>query len=444
MITFSALCILVGLVCIAESAHCSSTVPIHGSENDYEVLDLTNVDDSDHVKLVSKVKNGKLYQVTIPNSNGTSVSSYYLTHLYGTPYEMGYAQGELLGPQINQFIDDTWEYFKSQIGGALPKYFPPWLSNFIETLGLDAALDFTELAVYDFIDSDIFEEIQGISDASGLEYHKIMKVHMIAGLTQGKCSMFGMWGQALAPEYRNSLLQLRALDWDMDGPFRDHSALTVYHPTDGTNAFINIGMVGFVGSLTGISSAQMGISEIGVSFPDKVSFGSESRIGIPFIFLLRDILKFDSTVDDSINRLSNAKRTCDLILGVGDGKSNEFRGFAYSSSELHVFDDKNMLPLNDTWHPRIPSTVYWGMDWICPAFNAVLSEQLLQYHGKITPEIAIKYVTSIEMSGDNHIAFYDLTGMKFYVSFAAYAPPLMLFSLNNSFNTTERSLQKSP
>jgi hypothetical protein len=37
-------------------------------------------------------------------------------------------------------------------------------------------------------------------------------------------------------------------------------------------------------------------------------------------YLLRDILQFDNTLNDSINRITNAHRTCDLILGVGDGK----------------------------------------------------------------------------------------------------------------------------
>jgi hypothetical protein len=35
---------------------------------------------------------------------------------------------------------------------------------------------------------------------------------------------------------------------------------------------------------------------------------------------LRDILRYDYTIDDSITRMDDAKRTCDLILGVGDGK----------------------------------------------------------------------------------------------------------------------------
>lgn len=40
-----------------------------------------------------------------------------------------------------------------------------------------------------------------------------------------------------------------------------------------------------------MSDQQLGISEIGVSYPDA-SFGSQSRIGVPFIFVLRDILQF--------------------------------------------------------------------------------------------------------------------------------------------------------
>ncbi len=43
---------------------------------------------------------------------------------------------------------------------------------------------------------------------------------------------------------------------------------------------------------------------------------------------------------DAISRMVNTRRTCDLILGVGDGKLPEFRGFAYSYSDLIVMDDQ--------------------------------------------------------------------------------------------------------
>ena len=74
-------------------------------------------------------------------------------------------------------------------------------------------------------------------------------------------------------------------------------------------------MIAFIGGLTGLSQTQLAISEIGVAYPDD-TFGSESRIGIPFIYLLRDILQFDVTIDDAISRISEEKRTC------GNAKKN--------------------------------------------------------------------------------------------------------------------------
>src|SRR5690349_4659459 len=101
----------------------------------------------------------------------------------------------------------------------------------------------------------------------------------------------------------------------------------------------------------------MAISEIGVTYPDD-TFGHESRVGVAFTFLLRDILQFDLTLDDSINRITSAIRTCSLILGVGDGKLKEFRSFQYSSSDANVIDDVNLIPKNDTWHAPIKNVVY--------------------------------------------------------------------------------------
>jgi hypothetical protein len=42
---------------------------------------------------------------------------------------------------------------------------------------------------------------------------------MIGELTKGGCSMYGAWGDAVA-NTDSQLMQLRALDWDVDGPFK--------------------------------------------------------------------------------------------------------------------------------------------------------------------------------------------------------------------------------
>ena len=37
-------------------------------------------------------------------------------------------------------------------------------------------------------------------------------------------------------------------------------------------------------------------------------------------YLLRDILQFEGSLHGAMSRIASARRTCDLILGVGDGK----------------------------------------------------------------------------------------------------------------------------
>lgn len=82
---------------------------------------------------------------------------------------------------------------------------------------------------------------------------------------------------------------------------------------------------------------------------------------------MRDILQFDNTFDDAKNRITNAHRTCDLILGVGDGKSSKFNSVQYSYSVANFMDDTNQRPVAD-WHPKIENVVYHGMDWLCPGY----------------------------------------------------------------------------
>lgn len=334
---------------------------------------------------------------------------------------MGVAQGQLYGAKVKGFIDEVWEYLKGQVSEALPGTFPDWLKTMISQYSLEVALDMTESWTREYTGDYIYQELKGLSDGCGVDYQKLVRVHMLAGLTQGKCSMIGGWGSSVASgNSAGRLIQSRTLDWDMDGPFRDFSAITVYHPTEnGSNghSFVNVGIMGFLGGLTGMSETQLGISEIGVSYPDH-TFGNESRMGVPFIFLLRDILQFDATIDDAINRMINHRRTCNLILGVGDGKLGIFRAFQYSNSVLRIQNDLNQMP-NEPWHPRIKDMVYYGMDWVCPSYNKVLAEQLQKTHGHFSPEVGITHVTPVERSGNNHAAYYDLTGMELYVAFAA-------------------------
>ena len=113
-----------------------------------------------------------------------------------------------------------------------------------------------------------------------------------------------------------------------------------------------------------MSSERVAISEISMSFLDP-TFGKESRVGVPFTFLLRDIIQFDPSLSAGLDHISNAPQTCDLSLGVGNGKVDTsardvapFQGIQYSHSVVKFYNDTTMRPQNDSWHPRIKQMVY--------------------------------------------------------------------------------------
>lgn len=94
----------------------------------------------------------------------------------------------------------------------------------------------------------------------------------------------------------------------------------------------------------------------------------------------------------------------------------------------NFFTDTDMMPLNDTWHPRMHNIVYYGvfgclkgivafdctylrflfdvacvvigMDWLCPPYNKELHKRLQHYYGNITAENTIRGITPIVQTGD--------------------------------------------
>jgi len=56
---------------------------------------------------------------------------------------------------------------------------------------------------------------------------------------------------------------------------------------------------------------------------------------------------------------------------------------------------------------------------LCPAYNQVLSQQLLEYHGSLTAQDAIRDVMAIVQTGDLRVYVADLTSMHLYYAHAA-------------------------
>jgi isopenicillin-N N-acyltransferase-like protein len=406
--TIASLTILLLFTSIVAAVGCNTKENITGPPN------LHPIDTSAPV-FVNRVPNGELYNV------GTEgVNKIHLLHLYGNNgYDFGYAAGQLLGPQMKATLSGAWSYFKEQIlesiNGTMNKYhLPQSLINQIAEKGLEFLLDWQNEESKQFVDPEIFAEMRGMADAAGMDYDMIRRIHYIGEITKGQCSLYGAWGNATLS---GKTLQLRALDWDTGAGLQNHPTVTIYHPLNDKmgHAFANVGWAGWIGSLTGMSSKKVGISEIGIYWTDfPPYFGNTTFVGIPFVFLERQILQHAEDVFDAESIIRNANRTCTLLLGVGDGKHQTARMVQYSETIVRFFNDTDLEP-QAWWHPRIQNVVYAGMDWFCPFYQHSLSNQLNLYHGTLTPALSIMNVTAAVMTGNLHAAVYDLTDGLLYV-----------------------------
>jgi len=241
---------------------------------------------------------------------------------------------------------------------------------------------------------------------------------MFPEIIKAHCSMVGAWGPAtINSNSSGKLVQLRAIDWATNGPFQKFPQVLVYHPSDSrSQPFSIFGFVGFIGAMSGVSSAPMGICEkVWLSYN-----GTSSRSGIPWHFLLRDILQFDKTVDDAINRVNHADRTCSIFIGVGD-TVNKFKVMTYSYDAVTVYDDQN-YPVYQN-HPRLDSVVYVNKHYQ-PSTDPCLGTMLQQNYGKIDALFLIQSVVALHETGDTHAAVYDYGGDALYVSTAGiYSKP---------------------
>jgi isopenicillin-N N-acyltransferase-like protein len=419
------------------AAYCNLKSNVTGPENTIPI-------DTSAPVYVRSVPNGDLY--TLGSNPDDQV---YLLHLYGgSGYEFGYAAGQLLASEMNDTLTTAYDYFADQLmqaaEGIIDKYnIPKDIAQMIVDKGLDFVLDWQASEAAQFMDRAIFDEMRGMSDASGVDYQMILRIHMIGEVTRGSCSFYGLFGNATL---NNKTLQLRALDWDTGAGLQNHPTITVYHPTAGSGLgvpFANIGWAGWIGTLSGMSSNRLGISEIGISYPDS-TFGEESFVGIPFVFLERQIVQRATSVFDAMDMITTANRTCDLVLGVADGNAGTARMVQYSYSVANVMTPETLLPL-EPWHPRIPDAVYCAMDWICPYYQHIMADQITAMHGRITPELSIANITAVVQTGSLHVAVYDLTDNLLFVANAqgkqdttgskdAYARQFLRLDMTTAFN----------
>ncbi len=348
---------------------------------------------------------------------GQGEDKIHVLKVWGSSFDMGVAYGELLKTEIT-------DYVATVIGAMVQESGQPV-----------SALDEVFAATKPFIPAHFMDELRGLSKGSGVPLQDLIRANFIGEAGEWHCSLFGAWGDATADD--GHLYQLRALDYEVHANIQKYPLIVVYFPQDG-HPFANITWSGVVGCISGISSERLAISEIG----DDYDQGNDTFAGMPFMFLLRDVLQFDNSLDEAIARIKSTPRTTSLLYGIGDGELGELRGFQTSHTLCNVFDANNLEPVTKT-HQRIKDIVYWGMSWDVPAYDGPLHDKLVEHYGHINAEATITDILPSVGTGNLQAVVYDLTAMKIWVANAraddesgplqAYHRQFVEFDMNEMF-----------
>jgi len=233
----------------------------------------------------------------------------------GSPYQMGYQHGVLLREPLRRFVRHVLMIAEA----ARPDD---------EALTLKEALRRTGR----FVDRRFHEEMRGLADGAGVDVRDVELVNVFPELFH--CSGFALFGRATVG---GRLWHGRILDYMTEAGLQEYTLLLVAKP-DGHNAFVSVGYVGFVGSVTGMNAKQVAFGEMG-------GRGEGQWDGVPMAILMRKGLEEADTLAEAVALFRDSPRTCEYYYVISDGKGPDARGLACTPDRFETVAPGQAHPL---------------------------------------------------------------------------------------------------
>ena len=333
-----------------------------------------------------------------------------LVRIQGNRYELGYWYGKLLADQIGE----TWKLVQAMA----------------EREGIP--MQMVEAATGMLWQEKNFDvqpwnvEVQGMADGCAdaghpeITFTVLKQIASIPDLSEYNCSLFVAWGNATL---NGETYQMRNLDWSMDTGFQNYPVVAVYTPEDGVKHAI-VGFAGVIGvSVGGMNAEGLAVSEIMGHFCDD-----ETLEGIPFPFLLRDVLYFDKDLQAGLDRMKSATRTNQYHYALADPNAEDPKGrlLFTSHTRFDEFTDDEFVethPCPDVtpFTEALDDVVYWknhnGRN------NEVLYNGIKERYGQIDAEKAIEIARIACVDGTLVSIIYHNSGNDMWVAFAEGQTP---------------------
>jgi hypothetical protein len=225
-----------------------------------------------------------------------TVDGLKVVFLEGSAYDMGRQHAKLLGNDVERTIVTVLSYFRSYLK-------IPWIGG----LAVDWWLDRSWGASMPHLATDSLEELQGLSDGSGVPLKELWRMHAVPDRTYA-CANFAAWGRATDG---GRMLHLRNLDWNIGAGVQQHPAVFVVQPK-GKRAFVSAGWAGFIGVLTGVNERGVSIGQVGAETADV------DYRGVPMPFLMRRVMEESDGLDEAVQIITAGPRTVGINYVIAD------------------------------------------------------------------------------------------------------------------------------
>ena len=325
----------------------------------------------------------------------------------GTPYEMGYAFGDLMKDEVKGLL--LGYLGKAQASGDL-RY-------------TDISLDAAWKSIEPYTDKRFVEELHGVADGADIPFEKVRRAHMIPVISDYACSGIAVWGAATTTGH---LYQIRNLDYDTLAGLQQYPCLVVYIPKQGI-PHLNVTFAGSIGVNTGMNAEGITLSEIGDSPGRDFPFDLH---GTHFTTMFRTILYDAHTLDQAVNIIKNAKRIKKYHYVVGDGKATRAVKMKAWAPDLQIWTDNDP---KDELAPNVFKDIVYHAEGRDPKAVAHIKKN----YGKYDSEKMIDLAKTVPTIGGNLIsAVYDATTLEAWVAYAdneknAYLCPYVHLALKD-------------
>ncbi len=291
----------------------------------------------------------------------------------GTPEQMGTAHGTLAREKARKMVE-TMLYL---VNGAESIRSGQW---FFDGMGEIQRRTLPYVPERFLVECDALSKAAGVSTRDGRYANMVPeKFHCSGVAVRGKATKDGR------------VLHARVLDYMRDINLQSAAAVQVFLP-EGKNKWMSLGYAGFIGTVTAMNEKGLAIGEMG-------GRGEGDWDGIPMTLLLRDVMERASTVEEGLQILREARRTCEYYYVLSD-KSRNIAGVHADARQITI-----LLPgKQDSRLPFVPEDTVLVSG---PGRAEALSQRLQEHYGRIDVPTMIEIIKRpVAMSSNLHNAVF--------------------------------------